>query len=105
MMYCLVSPVVGVSPDMSTMAGSVSMSSASSWTSLSTVAENSRVCLVSGMCSIMKSKSSSNPMSSMRSASSRTTSLTWERSKASLSIMSLSLPGVPTMMSAPLLRA
>ncbi len=67
------------------------------------VAEKRRVCLSFGTASIMKSSSSANPISSMRSASSSTTSVISERSSAPRVIISLSLPGVPTTMSTPFL--
>ena len=65
------------------------------------VAENIIICLSLGQALKMYSMSSMNPMSSILSDSSMTTTFTPERSRYSLSMRSLTLPGVPAMTSAP----
>ena len=65
------------------------------------VAENSIVCLFSGIAFRMYSISSMNPMSSILSASSRTIVDTSVRFRTPLLIMSLTRPGVPATMSHP----
>ncbi len=68
------------------------------------VAENSMVCRVSGVFDSSFSTSGRNPRSSISSASSRTSDLTCDRSRARRFIRSMSRPGVPTTMSTPAWR-
>ncbi len=63
---------------------------------LGIVAEKRPICLGSGTESRMNSMSSMKPMSSMVSASSRTTYLTLLRSRLPRLRWSIILPGVPT---------
>lgn len=69
------------------------------------VAENSIVCLFFGTPLSIFSTSSMNPMSSILSASSRTTNLTFERSIVLRAMWSSILPGVATAICAPLSKA
>ena len=65
------------------------------------VAEKRKVCLCSGISSMMRSTSSSNPTASIWSASSRTQySMSW-RLREPRWMRSMSRPGVPTTMSTP----
>ena len=68
------------------------------------VAENSIVCRVSGVLAMSRSTSGRKPRSSISSASSSTSTLTWERSRARRFIRSMSRPGVPTTTSTPRLQ-
>ena len=65
------------------------------------VAEKSIVCRSSGVLAISRSTSGRKPRSSISSASSRTSTLTWDRSSAPRAARSSSRPGVPTTTSTP----
>ena len=69
------------------------------------VAEKRRVCLSSGVSLSILVMSSTKPMSSISSASSRTTTWTYFSFRVPLSIWSITLPGVPTTTWTPFLRA
>ena len=101
--YCVTRSETGSSLETLISIGSCILLNAIFLISLAIVAENNRVCLSFGTESIMKSNSSANPISSMRSASSSTTSVMLERSSIPRLIMSLTLPGVPTTTSTPFL--
>ena len=73
-------------------------------TSPSSVAENSSVWRASGVSRTIRSTAGLKPMSSIRSASSRTSASIWSRRTARRSSRSISRPGVATMMSARLDR-
>mmetsp|Transcript_28034 Transcript_28034/g.95563 ORF Transcript_28034/g.95563 Transcript_28034/m.95563 type:complete len:302 (+) Transcript_28034:105-1010(+) len=80
-------------------------SAASLWIASGNVALNSSVCLLAlggmSLCCTMRRTCGSNPMSSMRSASSRTRNLVPARLTRPLSTKSTSLPGVATSTSHP----
>lgn len=65
------------------------------------VAEKRRVCLLLGSFLTMVRMSGMNPMSSMRSASSRTSASIWWKFPCPFSTRSRSLPGVAMRMSTP----
>ncbi len=65
------------------------------------VAEKSNACLFLGTLARMKFMSRMKPMSSIRSASSRTITDTWERSRAFRFIRSFARPGVAITISIP----
>ena len=88
----------------STKSGSFMNSWAASMISCGNVAENSKVCCRLVIRSTIHMMSGKNPMSSMRSASSRHNTLGEVRSMWPRSFMSMTRPGVPTMMSTPFAR-
>ena len=102
MTYC--ATVLAVSPilEISTMAGSRRSDPRLSWIDSSMVAENSSVWRSAGIFSTIAVTSGRNPMSSMRSASSSTSTWTADRSTTPRSIRSIRRPGVAMRMSVPL---
>ena len=85
-----------------TWTGSLVNSSVASRTSWGNVALNRRVCLLPTIFSTIHRTSGKNPMSSILSASSRQNISIAGRSMCPLLLMSMTLPGVPTMTSTPL---
>ena len=95
--------VAAVSPlrAISTMAGSFSRLPRFFWMELSMVAENSSVWRSAGVCSTILVTSGRKPMSSMRSASSSTSTFVSDRSTTPRSIKSFRRPGVAMSTSVP----
>ena len=85
----------------STLAGLWRSLSVSAWISAGMVAEKSKVCFLTGSNEIIFLTSWINPISSIRSASSRTKISTWAKSTKPCPTKSLSRPGVATSMSIP----
>ena len=84
-----------------TNSGSFMNSFAASIISCGKVAENRRVCSLFVILSMTHMISGKNPISSILSASSKTKKVGFSRLMKPLSVMSMTLPGVPTMMSTP----
>ena len=102
MMYCVT--VLAVSPflEISTIAGSRRSEPRLFWIDSSMVAENSSVWRSAGILSTMAVTSGKKPMSSMRSASSSTSTWMADRSTTPRSIRSIRRPGVAIRISVPL---
>ena len=97
--FCSILPEIEAAGVISTLAGSLSMVEARSAISADIVAEKNSVCLFLGSVATMRCTSRTKPMSSMRSASSSTSTSTQSKRRCFLLCKSSRRPGVATKIS------